>query len=134
MKRILNLITLALGVLLVALIVDFVRHSSAQERAAISQGLATTESLRTDIDATLQQVMRAGHDLADQLEASDFSEAEIIELVKTRSREMPAILGVTVAYEPFAFQPEKNFSPPTSTKTKTRSSRLKNCTTIPIGA
>jgi len=118
MKRTLHFVSLGLALLLAFLIVDFVRHQGAQDRAARQQGQDTTASLRADIDEVLQAVMAAGHDLAKQLEVNEYSEADLLELVKERSKAMDSILGVTVAFEPFAFEPDRKLFAPYFDKNK----------------
>lgn len=102
-KRITYFITAIVFLLLVYLVYDLVATQQSRQDLVISKGESITQTLNKDINLTLQEVMDVGTAFAKKLETNSYSKEELEGLIEEESKNLPHILGVTVAYQPYAF-------------------------------
>ncbi|WP_452219784.1 PDC sensor domain-containing protein [Lacinutrix salivirga] len=99
-KKITYLITSLLVLLLIYFIYSYTSHTKDRTELATVRGKEVTFALKKDIESILQDVMDSGQTIAKTLEKDTLSNSEINSLLKTKSLELDAILGITVAFEP----------------------------------
>ncbi len=102
-RKILYTITILTVLLLGYLIFNFIKFSYKQDNLAYIKGAQTTADLKKKINTSLKVVMNEGIVLKKLLENNEFSSNELEAIIKKRAFQLPTILGVTVAYEPYSF-------------------------------
>lgn len=111
-KKGLYLFTLILIILLGFLVYDFISFRNKQDQSVLAKGQKTTLELTNQINTVLKNVIAEAVSLADLLENEDYSQEDLEKLIANRTLRMDEILGITVAYEPYAHNQEtKLYSP-----------------------
>ena len=112
MRKLLYIIT---GVLFIAfcwVIYDLISFNTARQEEALQLGNDTTHTLEENVNDILLEVMKEGEDVARTLESTSFTKESLEKFVQEKAQVLPQILGVTVAYEPNAFQEETRLYAP----------------------
>lgn len=102
-KKVIFGISGLLFLLLIFLLLSYSQYEQERDEKSIRQGEYTTAELVTSVDSILGKVVVSGNRIAADLKGLKASRQEVLDLVKTESYKMDALLGVTVAYEPYAF-------------------------------
>jgi len=102
-KKLLYAITVLVFLWLAYLTVQYFRYINERNASVIEQGQATTNQLRDEVDRILTSISDEGARLADLFGSNEYTQDEIIELIKESSLSIPEIQGVTACYEPDAF-------------------------------
>lgn len=111
-RKILYTITAIVALILVYTIYDFFTFSRHQNELAFYKGESTSLELKKSIDYELSKVVFSGVELKKIIEKNDFNAPELEKLVKKHAYSLETILGVTVAYKPYAFDEKtKLYSP-----------------------
>ncbi|RKQ69187.1 cache domain-containing protein [Litorimonas taeanensis] len=84
-------------------VISYGRYVKSQETQAIETGEAITASLKTDIETLLHTVKAAGDELGQKFGESEFTDAEVKDLIRQVALDYPEIRGVTACYEKYAF-------------------------------
>lgn len=102
-RRILIFTSLCSAIIVLGLTYDFYSHLSDREQQCYDQGTETVNFIGTKLDSLLQEVMNETHALASHLEENQYSEEELLNIIEQESKANESILGITVAFEPYAF-------------------------------
>lgn len=90
-------------ILVSALLFDFYSYNSDLEAESVRIGTESNDRLTGQLDSMLLDVVNATNLIIDKVESRDWDVEELIGLIEEESKTYDFILGVTVAYEPFAF-------------------------------
>ena len=102
-KSINYILALVVAAFLVFCIVDYLRFTKERDAFVYAQGEATTEQLRTAVNEILERIEKEAEKLAQNLGEKEYTEEEIKALIKESALSVNELQGVTVGYEPFAF-------------------------------
>lgn len=102
-KRSLYIGSVLLAALSCYLFYDYYVFSQHRNQVVIDKGHKTIGAIRDQIDEILIRIVQKGDHLSDVLGSNDFSVQEIEHLVHESALEIKEIQGVTIGYEPFAF-------------------------------
>ena len=102
-RKILYIITILLVLLLGYFLHDLYDFKSEQNQEIVSRGEKITTELSHHIDSILVRVISESKQLAQSLSQNKYTKPELEQLIINNSGKMNEILGITVAYEPFAF-------------------------------
>ena len=89
--------------LLVYFISDIISYKNERNTKSEELGKEITADLAFKIDSVLKKVMAEGNEIAAEIAGNAPRKEELLRILKTRSRQMPSLLGITAAFEPFAF-------------------------------
>jgi hypothetical protein len=83
-----------------------------REQQSVKTGHAALNDIQEDYDLFLMAVKEKGEELKSLVESQQYTAQEIVKLISKHSRDLYHLHGVTVAYEPYAFDKSiKLFSP-----------------------
>ena len=111
-RKILYAIATLVTLLVVYLAYNYFQFSASQKKLAFSEGTRISSKLRENVNDVLTTVMSEGQSLKTVLENQELSPTELDSIIIRRSKKLDAILGITVAYEPYAFLQNKKLYAP----------------------
>ncbi len=82
------------------------------DRQAVAVGQEAVERIEADITAEMERVQRVTQQLASVLERESLDQQRVGELLKRTCQKEPLLLGVTAAYVPEAFSPDRRLYAP----------------------
>ncbi len=110
-KTFLTLLILFLGTTIFTF-TDYYLYINAREQKSIAAGDNVVSEITHGIETVLAEIETRTRKLADSLSKNDIRGHALIELIEQETNAMTQILGVTVAYEPFAYNDSvRLFSP-----------------------
>jgi len=104
MRKFLYISTALLAIASIWVIYDLVQFNSSRQDALTTLGSETTKTLEKDVNNLLLEVMREGDTIAKALNIQSFTKEDLELFIKRKSNELDQILGITIAYEPYAFK------------------------------
>ena len=106
------LATSFLALLCAFFVYDFYTYMNNREQQSVKTGHAALNDIQEDYDLFLMAVKEKGEELKSLVESQQYTAQEIVKLISKHSRDLYHLHGVTVAYEPYAFDKSiKLFSP-----------------------
>lgn len=90
-------------ILVSALLFDFYSYNNDIEQESIRVGKEANNSITHQLDSMLNDVVIATELISKKVEEGNHTIEELLGLIESESKAFDFILGVTVAYEPFAF-------------------------------
>ena len=95
-----------------ALCVELWRYKAAQNQAMLSHSQETTQTIATELESLLKGVQTKADAMGETFGLREYSQDEIEDIIRKTSLANSEIRGVTVCYEPYAYEPEtKLFCP-----------------------
>lgn len=88
------------------------KYHNSRSDTSISQGKKISKELSQSIDSSLTDVMFVGQEIAKKLSTTRLEEDSLIILLKKHSKEIPSILGITAAFEPYQYDKSKKLFAP----------------------
>lgn len=112
-------------VLLVITSFDYWQFQKQREQRTIDSGQQTIERLARDVNQLLSEVTQEASQLTQQLEqvyraGQTVSRVELRQWIEASARNLPQVLGVTVSFEPYAFDPDQRLYSPYYDKRQSR--------------
>ncbi|GAA4107627.1 cache domain-containing protein [Aquimarina addita] len=123
-KKGLYFITILLLTLLSFLVYDFISFKNEQDEVVLEKGQKITQELTNEIDLVLKNVISEAESLVALLHEKEYSKEEIEQLIGDHSIRMDEILGITVAYEPYAYNKNTELYSPYFDKNQNKIIRL----------
>lgn len=104
-----SLLTITLFILSILFYLGYDLWSYQSERSAFvhTVGQNSINELKRDIQAVLLNVEKTANVLRSEIEGRSLSEEELSELISSTAVSVDDVLGITVAYEPYGWSPEK---------------------------
>jgi len=91
---------------------DYIDYQKERSEKSINLGDEVKQNIAFQIDSILSTIAQKGRQIADSLEKRDFKPEQLKSFIRSESFSMNQILGITIAYEPFAFSDSiKLFAP-----------------------
>ena len=104
-KKYLILILLAISIVVsIGIIVDYFNYVNERERRSVKIGQQTIYEITAEINEIVQRITKKGNRIAGQLSERDIKGGELLSLIRSEARSFRQILGVTVAFEPYAYE------------------------------
>ncbi|ABG57861.1 conserved hypothetical protein [Cytophaga hutchinsonii ATCC 33406] len=100
--------------------VIFIQGKKEIQRQTIAFGAHTAQAATHKIDSVLSNISRTAQQFADSLSHRNFTKEEIEQHLKKVADTQPYILGVTVAYLPYQFNPKQRLYAPFYSKKEDR--------------
>ena len=123
-RKILYGVATLVAFLLAYLVFNYFQFSKTQKKLAFSEGTRISTHLKDDVNAVLTNVISQGRDLKSLLENQELSATELDSIIIHRSKQLNEILGITVAFEPYAFSENKKLYAPYYDKNQDRILRI----------
>ncbi|MEP3388030.1 MAG: cache domain-containing protein [Reichenbachiella sp.] len=96
-------LTVALTLLSSYFIYDYMDYMNDREKESVRLGQESLELVQSEIASILDEIIAEGEKVKSIVESQNLSQEETRELVENRSRDLFYLQGITVAYEPHAF-------------------------------
>ena len=107
LKRIFYFIAIALFFGLIYNTYELYTFKKARNKFVAEKGLTTMNSLKNQVDTILIQIVNEGTKLAKDFGSNTYTENQILSILKTSSKKITALQGITACYEPYAFSKDK---------------------------
>jgi hypothetical protein len=91
-------------------VVDYLHYKRDRERESIELGRQAGIRVADALDATLSEIATRAQQYAAEVAEVDF-EAQLLESIKQESLRFALLMGVTVAFEPGAFEGKERYAP-----------------------
>lgn len=111
-RKILYLVTAIFFLAFCWVIYNLVHFNTNRQEAAVEMGTETTQVLQEDVNTILLDVMKGGERFASLLENNTFTKDTLNQEIIKASNELDQVLGITVAYEPYALNEENRLYAP----------------------
>ena len=99
-------------VITTVLCVELWRYKAEQNQAMLSHSQETTQTIATELESLLKGVQTKADAMGETFGQREYTQDEIEDIIRKTSLANSEIRGVTVCYEPYAYEPEtKLFCP-----------------------
>lgn len=109
-RLLLLVLTLCTFVLAGGLLLDYARFKQERETESLDMGRSAGEQVALKLDSLMFSVEERAQQFAAELAGVDGEQA-LLERIRAESQRFPFVLGVTVAFEPGAFQGRDRYAP-----------------------
>ena len=104
------LLVIASALLTAYTIFDYLRFDRLRFDRALEKGEKTTIDVKARLDSIIIRTRKSAHQLADQFSQENLSVPEIQVLLKAKLEGLDYVSGLTIAFEPFAFDQSQRLS------------------------
>lgn len=104
LTKILTVSAAAISLVLIYFVIDLWQHQKKLDTLVFKEGEKSLQELKNGVDSVLSNVMQTSQRLARDIESAEGMSRDALEkILIERSRNLDEILGITIAFEPYAF-------------------------------